>query len=431
MMLRLLCFGIVWLVAACGAAETPSAQVLTPEVTEIVPTVAPTLTTTGAPTAEPTIEQPVTLNIWFPEQLAPLDNEDAADLLSEQISAFQTANANVEVSFRLKSTADAGGIMSTLRSANAVAPGAVPDLTLMRRADLIMAVQLGLIEPITEARAAAVLGNLHSGVAALGRVDERLYGLPYNVEVQHLALQVGTSEASTLSYSDILDEEIEFVFSAGRTNTLSDLFLAQYRVAAGMLDANGLTIEVDALRDTLNFYERAVNAELIAPIVLEYTTSENYAEALAQGTVNAGVVTSSQYLNLLSRDVELDYAAIPTQSGEPATVVDGWAWVVTTADAERQTVALRFLNWMLDANRQSEYNRAIHMLPSQRTALRLAEDSEYAAFVDALLNRSTLPLLDSDSATAGRVIQSALASVLSGRRTAAEATQDILTQLAG
>ena len=173
MMLRLLCIGIVWLVAACGAAETPSAQVLTPEVTEIVPTVAPTLTTTGAPTAEPTIEQPVTLNIWFPEQLAPLDNEDAADLLSEQISAFQTANANVEVSFRLKSTADAGGIMSTLRSANAVAPGAVPDLTLMRRADLIMAVQLGLIEPITEARAAAVLGgaSLFGGIgSALGAV---------------------------------------------------------------------------------------------------------------------------------------------------------------------------------------------------------------------------------------------------------------------
>lgn len=431
MMLRLFLTAVALLMAACAVTETPSAQVLTPEATEVVPTVAPTVPTTGSPTAEPTIEQTVTLNIWFPEQLVPIDNEDAADLLSEQISAFQNANANVEISFRLKSTADVGGIMSTLRSANAVAPGAVPDLTLLRRADLLTAVQLGLIEPITEGRAAAVLGNLPPSVAALGRVDDRLYGLPYNVEVQHLALQADDVPGNALSFNDILDEEISFVFPAGRTNTLSDLFLAQYRSAAGLLDAEGLTIEVEALRDTLDFYEGAVNAELIAPIVLEYTTSENYAEALAQGTVNAGVVTSSQYLDLLSRDVELDYAAIPTQSGDPATIIDGWVWVLTTADAEQQTAAFRFLNWMLDANRQSEYNRAIHMLPSQRTALRLWEDAEYVAFIDSLLNQATLPLLDGDSATAGRVIQSAFASVLSGRRTAAQATQDILTQLAG
>lgn len=431
MVLRLLLIVIAGFFAACAVVQTPSAQVLTPEVTEVVPTVAPTVPTTGAPTAEPTVEQPVTLNIWFPEQLAPIDNEDAADLLSEQISAFQAANGNVEISFRLKSSADVGGIMSTLRSANAVAPGAVPDLTLVRRADLLTAVQSGLVEPITEGRAAAILGNLHPGVAALGRVDDRLYGLPYNVEVQHLALQPGTVPGTTLSFSDVLDEEINFVFPAGRTNTLSDMFLAQYRSAAGLLDAGDLSIDVDTLRAILDFYEQAVNAELIAPIVLEYTTSENYAEALAQGTISAGLVTSSQYLALLARDVELDYAAIPTQSGDPATVVDGWVWVLTAAETERQTVAFRFLNWMMDASRQSEYNRAIHMLPSQRTALRQWEDAAYVAFVDGLLNRATLPLLDSDSAIAGRVIQSALASVLSGRRTAAQATQDILTQLTG
>lgn len=431
MVLRLLLIVIAGFFAACAVVQTPSAQVLTPEVTEVVPTVAPTVPTTGAPTAEPTVEQPVTLNIWFPEQLAPIDNEDAADLLSEQISAFQAANGNVEISFRLKSSADVGGIMSTLRSANAVAPGAVPDLTLVRRADLLTAVQSGLVEPITEGRAAAILGNLHPGVAALGRVDDRLYGLPYNVEVQHLALQPGTVPGTTLSFSDVLDEEINFVFPAGRTNTLSDMFLAQYRAAAGLLDAGDLSIDVDTLRAILDFYEQAVNAELIAPIVLEYTTSENYAEALAQGTISAGLVTSSQYLALLARDVELDYAAIPTQSGDPATVVDGWVWVLTAAETERQTVAFRFLNWMMDASRQSEYNRAIHMLPSQRTALRQWEDAAYVAFVDGLLNRATLPLLDSDSAIAGRVIQSALASVLSGRRTAAQATQDILTQLTG
>ena len=67
-------------------------------------------------------------------------------------------------------------------------------------------------------------------------------------------------------------------------------------------------------------------------------------------------------------------------------------WVLTSADSEQQALALRFLNWMLDVDRQGRYNQAISMLPSQRTALRQWEDADYATFVDTLLNNATLPL---------------------------------------
>ncbi len=132
---------------------------------------------------------------------------------------------------------------------------------------------------------------------------------------------------------------------------------------------------------------------------------------------------------LLADGAALDFAPIPTVSGTPTTVVDGWMWVLTTADAEQQAVALRFLNWMLDIDRQGHYNQSIYMLPSQRTALRQWEDADYANFVDALLNNATLPLAESTGGVTARVIQSALASVISGQRTAEQATQDVITQL--
>ena len=69
------------------------------------------------------------------------------------------------------------------------------------------------------------------------------------------------------------------------------------------------------------------------------------------------------------------------------------------------------------------------MLPSQRTALRQWEDSGYASFIDTLLNNASLPLLDSTGSATARVIQSALASVISGQRTAEQATQDVINQL--
>src|SRR5262249_48641317 len=121
---------------------------------------------------------------------------------------------------------------------------------------------------------------------------------------------------------------------------------------------------------------------------------------------------------------------IPTVSGEPTTVVDSWMWVLTSTDSVQQTAAMRFLNWMQDADRQGAFNQSIDMLPSQRTALREWESPNYAAFVDTLLNNATMPLTESASGIAARAIQSALASVINGQRSAEQATQDVMTQLA-
>ena len=86
---------------------------------------------------------------------------------------------------------------------------------------------------------------------------------------------------------------------------------------------------------------------------------------------------------------------------------------------------------MLDIDRQGRYNQAISMLPSQRSALRQWENADYAAFVDTLLNNATLPLTESSSSVTARVIQSALASVISDQRTADQAVQDVISQLPG
>jgi hypothetical protein len=71
------------------------------------------------------------------------------------------------------------------------------------------------------------------------------------------------------------------------------------------------------------------------------------------------------------------------------------------------------------------------MLPSQRTALRGLENTAYATFVDGLLTRATLPLSDTGGGTPARVMQSALAMVISGQRTAEQATREVIAQLSG
>ena len=415
--------------AACApdAAQQPLQTEPVPSDTPDAPTLEPLLATE---TLAPTEPGPQRLAVWWPETLAPLDNDTAAEVLSEQLSAFQSENTSVNVQFRLKRVEDVGGIMSTLRTASAVAPGALPDLTLLRRDDLLIAAQAGLIQPLGNRLSPAVLEDLQEVAIELGSIGGELYGLPYTLEVLHVAYPPSTAVLPATSYDVLLSERVPFVFPAGRTSGINNVLLLQYLAGGGALSDTGtLVVDAGALQSTLAFYEQAVELGVVDPSVLEYVSPSDYIGLMASADTGLGAVSSNLYLELVDSGIDLRAAAIPTESGHPQTVVDGWMWVLTTSDADRQTQALRFLNWMLDANRQASYTSVIHMLPSQRTALRQLGYPEYVTFVSELFDNAILPLTETESGAAARAMQTALASVLTGQRTAEEATRDVLNQL--
>ncbi len=383
---------------------------------------------TRLPSPEPTTASAQPLVIWFPDALAPLDSGDAAELLSAQISAFQNAFSDVFVELRLKRTGDVGGVMSTLRTAAPVAPGALPDLTLMRRADLISAQQSGLIHPISDDALPGVFANYPAAVEALARVEGALFGVPYMIDVRHLALRAD-APITALSFDDVFTRELSFVFPAGRVTSMSETFLAQYRAARAEPSDLLLPIDLDALFVVFTFYDEAVTQGLISPTVTDFTQSADYLMGLSEGEISAGVVTSSSFMRLQRSNARLTYAPIPTESGELVTVIDGWVWVLTTADAARQTRALRFVNWMLDADRQSTYGQAADLLPAQRTALRQWDDVGYVTFIENLLDAAAPPIIEAQEGAAARILQSAFTSVVNDARTPAQAVNDVITQL--
>jgi ABC-type glycerol-3-phosphate transport system substrate-binding protein len=321
--------------------------------------------------------------------------------------------------------------MSTLRTASSVAPGVLPDLTLIRREDLVLAVDLGLAQSFDERASSAILGDLYGAALRLGLVEGELYGLPYLLEVQHLAYRPPLV-LEGWSFVDVLARDVPFVFPAARASGVNDVFLVQYLSALPTQDAaligNGeLPIDAEALRTVLAFYEQALERSIVTASLLDFNTPIDYAAYVGEGAV---LVTSTTYLTSVIHGDRLEFAPIPTLSGTDVTMLDGWMWVMTTTNAERQVLALEFIDWMMDAQRHGDYGAAVHMVPSQRTTLRLWENADYRDFVDQLLTNAYLPLSES-AATNARALQNALASVLLGQRTAEEATQDVLEQLSG
>ncbi|MBZ0291256.1 MAG: extracellular solute-binding protein [Anaerolineae bacterium] len=418
------------LIALVGCSTTQANQPRTTEpiLTNTPMSVAQDATVTPTVTLAPTEAGPVRLSVWWPEPLAPLDNGDAVDVLSEQISAFQVAQGNVEVELRWKNEADPGGILSTLRTASPVAPGALPDLTLLRREDLLEAVESGLVHPLEGKITSAVLGDLYSRALQLGQVDGGLFGLPYALEIQQMVYQE-SEESVSWRFADILEARQSFVFPAGGTDGLNNLFFAQYLAAGGTPPSGGtLNLDEEALRTTLDFYEQAVAEGLIDPVVLSYTSTEDYLAGLVSGTLNAGVIYSTDYLSMLSENQQLAFGPIPTVNGTPTSDIDGWMWVLTTPNADRQELAVRFLNWMMNADRQGTYTRTVFMLPSQRSALQQWGDSPYNAFIREVMTNATLPLAENDGGSIARALQTAFTSVITGQSSSEDATRTLVDQ---
>src|SRR5688572_17185302 len=79
------------ILVGCQPATEQGAVATAPLPTEtaVAPTETPSIPT---PTLQPSPEGSLGLVVWWPEPLAPLDNETAAEVLSEQLTAFQRDN---------------------------------------------------------------------------------------------------------------------------------------------------------------------------------------------------------------------------------------------------------------------------------------------------------------------------------------------------
>jgi ABC-type glycerol-3-phosphate transport system substrate-binding protein len=409
--------------AACAPAGnvpvTTEGIALTPGPTDTAP--PPTVVT-----AETTPEAQA-LSIWLPEAFAPVNNKQAALLMGDQVNTFQAAQGDVMVETRLKKLHDIGGIVNTLQSASAVAPKSLPALTLVRREDLPTLVQAGLVQPLDGRISRAILSDFYPAALALGQLNGRLYGLPYTLDVQHMVYHA--PETKLAQFSDVLASDRHLIFPAGSQNGISDAFLLQYLSAGGTLTGGRLgPVDANALRTTLRFYQDAVNKGTIDPTVTNYTRPEDYLPTLLDGQSNAVMVTSSMYLDLIAKGGNYLVAPVPAESDQSSTVLNGWMWVMIAAEADRQALALRFLDWTFNANRQSQYTQAIHMLPSLRATMRQRDGGSYTSFVETLLSNAILPLADSGSDATARAMQNALAAVISGQRTADQAAQDVVDQ---
>ncbi len=378
------------------------------------------------------------LQVWLPAPLISDESGDAFQLLSEHTAAFTSSNA-IAIEYRIKDVGKVGGILSTIRAGKDVAPAALPDVTLIRRRDFTPAQARQYLQSMETMFSTSLINDLDDGLD-FGQISleegSALYGLPYLFDVL-LAIQSQPLETSgfRLTFDDVINNKATFLFPAARTNGLNQTFYMQYLSAGGRTPSDGvMSVDEEALGAVLKFYEVLVNLGLVAPEVLTFQSPAAYqSEFISQSDrPQLAVFSASDYLAMIDQqDASLTAAKAPTLSGAGRSIRDGWLWVLVTPDMSRQALAARYLEWMMEPEFHADIARALYHLPTQPALLddSLPPTVDRQFFVE-LLDDATLPLPENEGGTAPRLMQEALIDVLHGDATAAQATRQVLNQLA-
>jgi ABC-type glycerol-3-phosphate transport system substrate-binding protein len=403
----------LWLLLLCLGGSLTHAQTVTPE---------------ASPTPAPRV-----LTIWLPEPLGSAENETAQERFTAQIEAFAATIPNLIVEVRLKKVNDIGGIMATLRSAMSVAPGALPDVTLLRRQDLVAAVRDGLVQSLEGKIPSALLGSLDPALK-LGQVNNQLFGVPYLLDLQHVVYRpTADTDYSAWDYAALLARGEPFIFAAARPVGMNDVLYLQYLAASNELNGdNTLLWQPSALRDTLNFYQTARAEEVLNTDILSYAHPDDYLAAFRAGEINTAIFSSTQYWQLLADEPTLRAAPIPTAEGATVSLLNGWLWVIVAPEPEQQLIAQDLITFLMQPANHSAYAQALTMLPAVRQtlveALPAAVDQ---AILLNLLDQAVLPLTEGEGGTLATAIQTAFVAVLNGEKTPASAVQTIQTTQSG
>jgi ABC-type glycerol-3-phosphate transport system substrate-binding protein len=180
------------------------------------------------------------------------------------------------------------------------------------------------------------------------------------------------------------------------------------------------------LLSVLTFYAEGVQAGSFANNLLSFGDPADYWSTLIQADPPAALVKSDIYLGETSSELAL--YPLPGVDGKSFIILDGWVWALTATDISQQAGALAWLEWMMRIENQTEFTEPLRRLPSQRRALRIWSDRDYATTVEPWFAQGVVLPLESRNNPAAEQLQKALEAVLDGIP-AEDAVRDALAAL--
>ena len=416
-------FLLTILLMGCGQGTTPMTDTPPPVGSPTPTETSPDRTATPTPREGPWTLAPIQL--WLPESLSPYGQGEAADILAEQLAAFSEENPTLQVETTVKRAHGRGGLLDFMRTARDAAPSVLPDLVVLDASDLETMVGTGLLHPLEPYVTPSVASDRYSFAVEVGAVGEELVGFVIGADLELLAYRPALFESPPISWTDVITPPVDFVFpAAGVDGRVNDATLVQYLGAGGKFTQMGTaTLSREPLLSVLEFYSDCVRTGSVSPsVVLDVGVTDRAWELLELEVADVGVVPASSFFP--GGEERYRIGSPPSRYGRPIGMVSQAKVIALVADgSDRQEVAMKLLNWLIDPERNAEWSYAAGLVPGTREGLR---DWPLTSADRAALHRvmeAAVPRPSSEElSTVGPLMQDAVEAVLSGELSPREAT---------
>jgi ABC-type glycerol-3-phosphate transport system substrate-binding protein len=404
-------------VAACAgvppaATPTTSPLTITPRAANPIPTSTPP--SSAALTRTPFVSTaPITLTLWISDEWAQ-SGAPAGRVLQDHLAAFQKENPTLRVNVVLKKPYGVGGLYDALSTTRDVVPARLPDLITLDFNELALAAGAQLIQPLQGLAASEIESDLFSFARVSVPNQNQWIGVGFSADVQHLA----TLAPAPRTWDDFTRQKSGWLIPLAS----DDALIVQYLGLGATLSGSSASIEPSYAAQVLNFYKRARELALIPDAAISLESSDDAWSLFASGQVSITVTSATRYLNERAKMPQAQAAPIPTRDGRVAASATGWAFAIVSSDPVRHAAATRWIEWMMQKERLTQWTRAAQRIPATRGALALAvTPAEYAAFLRNLLDRAVIVHLPPKQAEAWR---NAIAVVWKNQATPEEAARN-------
>ncbi|MBK8985915.1 MAG: extracellular solute-binding protein [Chloroflexi bacterium] len=428
LLIQILLIFALWLTACDflrGSADAPvaTAVALTPTPPQQTPVSQNTPSFVIAPTVTPTRNS---LIIWLPPAIASR-TEAGAVTLSDQLLAFNSAHPDLEIIVEQKPINGQGGALNYLRTGRNIASTILPDLLAIPTTQLAATASEGLIFPMEDFLDPALADQLFPLARTWAFNANHLVGIPFVLtEMLHLEYSSVITEPVPLEWSGFIsDTTRHMVFPAAGADG-ARLALQFYLAADGRLtnEAGQPGLELEPLTLALQQLYNGRTNGFILQQSSNINTLADGARLVQDGSTDYALTSSDVFLQSISAGYVPQFAAIPGL-GEPLPVlVNGWAWVITTPDAQKKALAAELIASLTTPENLGSWSQQSRILPAMPAAFAVwPDDNVYANFAQNELQRA-IPMPLSTANIIMPALENAVFDVVSLTKTPAVAAAE-------
>ena len=359
----------------------------------------------------PTPIPPQVLTLWVPPEFDPDGDTETGRLLGERLKAFSAQNPDVEsVEVRVKAAVGTSSLLDSLTAASAAAPGALPSLIALRRADLETAALKGLVYPMDGLTMSIDDADWYAYAREMALIQGSVYGLPFAGDALLLVYRPAYISNVPNNWSEIVETGKPLLFPVA--DPQASLTLALYQSANGNISdlQNRPDLDPDVLTDVLSIYQQGSLSGAFPVWLSEYQTDGQAWGGYTERRADWMVTWSKRYLSNPLADTSA--VLLPSLGDEALTVARGWGWALADPDPHRQALSQSLADYLVASNFLTAIAEPSGYLPTRPTALTGWSDQRTRSLISQIVLSAKLRPANDLVSSLGPVLQESALQVI-------------------